>query len=363
MFPAVFDLSWILTALWLSEHQAVPLALTLAVYLLAWNQPFTWWRKGVLLVALGAAIWLGSVPAAMFGLVALAASRLRASRVGSTARAGYLTAVVAWAVLALVAPPLQAVLLAVAVAGLVAQRKGLAQTLGPAAGTALAALVLAVGAVWLLWAVPWDAIAVNTLGRLGGLVVGLIVSLIPPLRARKPSHYGARQPRELEAFRHHAAPSPHIGADVMTAAAALILVALVVWILRRRPARLQSVAQEAGGVQVHIEALLPDTRQPEHPGRLSPLRQLVRQRLAQARRRGWGLESGQTLRQWLAAHYKNPPAGDIANLYDSVRYGGQSDTREQAQTARQMWVKEALLPRPDGPTPRAPRNRIEDETS
>lgn len=353
MFPAVFDLSWILTALWLSEHQAAPLALTLAVYLLSWGQ-LAWWRKGLLLVALGAAIWLGSVPAALFGLAALGASRLRASRVGSTARAGYLTAVVAWAVLALVAPPLQPALLVVAVAGLVAQRKGLAQTLGPAAGAALAALALAVGAVWLLWAVPWDALAVNTLGRLGGLVVGLIVSLIPPLRARKPSHHGARQPRGLEAFRHHAADSAHIGADVMTAAAALVLLALVVWILRRRPARLQSAAQEAGGVHVHIEALLPDSRPPEHSGRLSPLRQLVRRRLAQARRRGWGLEPGQTLRQWLAAHYQNPPAGDIANLYDSVRYGGQADTREQAQTARQLWVKEAPLPRPDSATPRGP---------
>ncbi len=353
MFPAVFDLSWILTALWLSEHQTVPVALMLAVYLLAWGR-LAWWRKGLLLVALGAAIWLGSVPAAVFGMAALAASRLRASRVGSTARAGYLTAVVAWAVLALVAPPLQPALLVVAVAGLVAQRKGLAQTLGPAAGAALAALVLAVGAVWLLWAVPWDALAVTTLGRLGGLVVGLIVSLVPPLRAGKPSHYGARQPRGLEAFRHHAADSAHIGADVMTAAAALILLALAVWILRGRPARVGGVAQEAGGVHVHIEALGPQTLRSEQLGRLSPLRQLVRQRLAQARRRGWGLEPGQTLRQWLAAHYQNPPAGDIANLYDSVRYGGQADTREQAQTARQMWVKEALLPRPDGPTPRGP---------
>ncbi len=338
MFHAALDLSWILTALWLSDHNPAALLIAAALYGVAIEQRHPRWRLVGVVAGVGAEVWLGSVAGTLLGIVALGAGRIRSSDAASAGRYSLMAALLAWAALAFADPTLRVVLIAVAALGLLSQRSWLEDTLGTAVLVSAAALASSLAVVGLLWIVPWDALVANTLGRAGGWVAAFLLDLVPRFRTKKPPHQKSPASRGLAGSHHPAVLHAHFGADVVAVLLVLLLLAVAVWLVRRQHPFPVAEEQSRDQVQIRIDAMT-GPQSAWRFERLAPVRAVARRKIRIAKRRGSGPRPGETLRQWLSAGPGESGGGPVAQVYEDVRYGGAADTKEQAAVFRRLWEK------------------------
>ena len=339
IWPALFDLSWILTAQALAAHNleivAVPAAIYLTVRLGRFETPQ---RVMVVLLLAAGAVW-GGFWGVVLGLAAFVLAYLR-RHTPSHRRYAYMAGVIAWAILTISHPASTLspfVLIAWAVGGLVmeAWRHDADVTLVMITGLAgLGSLFIAL----ILWVVPWGFLTAHVLGLAGGAFVSLILMLMPKLKLRSRNHISSPA-QGLHILREHAKPHDFVGADVLIVVVGLAVFVLVLWMIFRKnrfDALEQSKQSEAVGVQ--LETVTIPLRSVWNRMVLPPVRTLVKNQLRKAQKQGHGKLPGQTFRQWVINDFgSSPRAKDIARIYEEVRYGGGEDNREQAHRLGRLW--------------------------
>ncbi len=339
IWPALFDLSWILAAQKLAVRDAVVLWVPLGIYLSVRLGHFgIWQRLLVILLLAGATIW-GELWGAVFGILAFLLAYLRRYLPHHT-RYAYMAGVVAWSVLSLSHPHnavLPLILVAVAIGGLLTEawQRNRDSTLLLITGAAtLGALCVTV----LLWVIPWGFLITHTLGLAGGVLVSFLLTLMPKLKLRK-KPISSTTTQGLHVLREHGKVHSFIGADILIIAAGMSVLLLMLWMMlsnNRRNALKERGATET--VRVQLENLTTPNKPVFRRIALSPVRAAVKNRLKQAERQGMGKVPGQTFRQWVMAYFaNNPHATDIARIYEEVRYDNKEDSMKKAQRLKKLW--------------------------
>lgn len=189
----------------------------------------------------------------------------------------------------------------------------------------------------LLWILPWRFL-VDGLFYVVAYPLAQLLRLVHPMtprpRIRRRSTLG-----HIGRPHHH--PVPHHGANMVLSGIGILLGLMILTIIvyavyryLRRPDDAPTDDDEAYILRETLTGAVPNpwTR----PIRLTPVRDLVRRRLRQGRRRGHPRETYETLREWMA-RTETTTTSDAPRLYEEIRYGNRPDTLEAKATMEHLW--------------------------
>jgi hypothetical protein len=347
LLPAAFELGWILP--WLVQLGGGPawwvVAVALGAGLLVPPRLNRWpvWTVA-LVIGAGVGAWTSGVAASLAAVVAL--WRGHASRDDGTPWIGRLVwAAVALAALVVWAPRWEWALALTLLVGVVGMSEavrpdGVAPVQwwrlgGALALVGLAAAVIAYGLAW--WA-PWARVTPYLLvafTTVVGLLVRALVALLPHgLKGRTHPVESPMAPFLHEAARLHGAQptATHTVVWVLLVLGALLLLGAAVMLGRVWAG--WTPAEVFGDDRLERE---PSTVQAGRE-RLRYTRRVVARRMGQARRRGRGPYSWETLSEWLGRTHVEVPA-EVVNRYDRIRYGAEPDSAAEADAVRRAWPR------------------------
>lgn len=199
----------------------------------------------------------------------------------------------------------------------------------------LVSLIAAALMTILFWLIPWAWLIENTAGRVAAGLVRLIPSLHLPQR-----HISPRLPHNLghppQAV-HKAGPLETIILSIL----AVLVVIGVIWLVWSLLHHMDTEDPEGQQESFIVRESLTEIQGYQLFGPhqvLPPVRHQVQRHLKKLRHTSYARLRGETLRQWFLRVYGK--VGLPVDLYEQVRYGGQSGTRDSARQVEEQWPKE-----------------------
>ncbi|WP_053959512.1 hypothetical protein [Sulfobacillus thermosulfidooxidans] len=338
IWPALFDLTWILTAQWLVNHNVFAMTALVGLYLVMRVVPPGNRQRLAVIVFLGIAAAFGSVLGVILGLITVGLVSLQ-HHDPHNRRYAYILGLVAWTIFIVAEPHDQFfpyLLLVMAIGGLIIGdwRKDTETTTMAILGIALVgALIIAI----LLWLIPWDYVVSHVVGAIGGIIVALLLTIMPKLKLRHKANTSSTM-QGLHNLHAHLKGHSAMGSDVLMALIGFGIIMIVLWVLRRRHYEMGTLSRRDEAITVKLENIHVPKKSLWQRESLTPVRLFVRRQLKKAQHHGRAKPQGMTFRQWIRKELNNREVADeIAQIYEGIRYGLEPDTKILSKRLQGLW--------------------------